>query len=203
MQEGLRKVWIVSARQLISRSENSSKSKNLSRNFLPFRVNQSGVMPIIFASSILILPVQISQFIGSEKVKEMLLLISPVSPNQTLYLSIYFCCIIIFNLFYGSVILNPSDISQNLKKMASTVVGVRPGLETENFLKKTIQALNLVGSVFLILISVIPIIAQSITKLSLLNGLASTSLIIIVGTSVEIIKQVRTYEISQSYEEMS
>jgi len=197
MQESKRKISIVSPRQLIS----SNQSEN--KNFLPFRLNQSGVMPIIFASSISILPTQISQFVSNENIKSFLLLFSPLGGSQFIYLSTYLVFIVVFNLFYGSVILNASDISQNLKKMASTIPNVRPGIETEAYLKKTIKSLNFIGSIFLILISFIPTAVQNITKMTLFNGLASTSLIILVGTSVEIIKQIRTYDISQSYKDMS
>ena len=197
MQEGTRKIPIVSARQLMF-----STKENRNRSFLPFRLNQSGVMPIIFASTFLILPVQISQFVSNTNIKSFLLMFSPTGSSQTLYLTLYFSSIFFFNSFYTSVILNPVDVSQNLKKMASSIPGVRPGEETENFLKKTIKNLTLLGSTFLILISAIPIVVQSITQITVLNSLASTSLIILVGTSIEVIKQIRTYEISKSYKEM-
>nr|BCG67736.1 SecY-type transporter protein [Haptophyceae sp. NIES-3900] len=195
IQSGTRRISLVSARQLMYQEDKS-------RNFLPFRVNQSGIMPIIFASTFLIIPTQASQYVSNEQIKNFLLLFSPTSPNQGLYLSIYFSAIFIFNTFYTSIILNPSDVSKNLKKMASTIKNVRPGQETEKFLQMTIENLTILGSIFLITISIIPTVVQNLTKVSLLNSIASTSLIILVGTSIEVIKQIRTFEISKSYKEM-
>ena len=94
MQEGTRKIPIVSARQLMF-----STKENRNRSFLPFRLNQSGVMPIIFASTFLILPVQISQFVSNTNIKSFLLMFSPTGSSQTLYLTLYFSSIFFFNSF--------------------------------------------------------------------------------------------------------
>ena len=111
VQEGTRRIPIVSARQL---GKGQSQNKT---SYLPLRLNQGGVMPIIFASAILVLPAYLQQIVSNEVVKNILLQLSPAGSNKYIYTIFYFSLILFFSYFYSSLVINPSDISQNLKKM--------------------------------------------------------------------------------------
>lgn len=199
VQEATRRIPIVSARQLEFPDENINGD---GKNYLPLRINPSGVMPVIFASSILVLPLQLVQTVNNAKIQELVLLISPTQSNKVLYLIPYFLLVLFFSYFYTSLILNPEDVSQNLNKMASSIPGVRPGYETKEYLERVIKNLTVLGSIFLTLISVVPNVVQAITGISTFGGLANTSLLILVGVGMDITRQVRAYQISANYKDM-
>ena len=127
-------------------------------------------------------------------------LFSPAGPNQNIYLLFYFLLILFFSYFYASLVLNPTDVSQNLKKMESSIPGVRPGKATTDYLQKTLNRLTFLGALFLALIAVIPSIIENITNISTFKGLGATSLLILVGVAIDTSKQVQTYLISKNYE---
>jgi preprotein translocase subunit SecY len=194
VQEGTRRIPIISAKQL---GQGQSQAK---ASYLPLRLNQGGVMPIIFASSILVLPSFLSQRTTNVIILNFLSLFSPAGPNQNIYLLFYFLLILFFSYFYASLVLNPTDVSQNLKKMESSIPGVRPGKATTDYLQKTLNRLTFLGALFLALIAVIPSIIENITNISTFKGLGATSLLILVGVAIDTSKQVQTYLISKNYE---
>jgi len=194
VQEGTRRIPIVSARQL---SKGQSQNKT---SYLPLRLNQGGVMPIIFASAFLVLPGYISQITTNRQILSLVLSLSPNGGNKTIYLLFYFSLILFFSYFYASLILNPSDISKNLKKMESSIPGVRPGKATTDYLQKTLNRLTFLGALFLAFIAVIPSIIENITEISTFKGLGATSLLILVGVAIDTAKQIQTYLISKNYE---
>nr|BDA99197.1 preprotein translocase subunit SecY [Hemiselmis andersenii] len=194
VQEGTRRIPIVSAKQL---GQGQSQTK---ASYLPLRLNQGGVMPIIFASSILVLPSFLSQRTANPIILSFLSLFSPAGPNKNIYLLFYFLLILFFSYFYASLVLNPNDVSQNLKKMESSIPGVRPGKATTDYLQKTLNRLTFLGALFLALIAVIPSIIENITSISTFKGLGATSLLILVGVAIDTSKQVQTYLISKNYE---
>ena len=194
IQEGTRRIPIVSAKQL---GQGQSQTK---ASYLPLRLNQGGVMPIIFASSILVLPSFLSQKTTNTIILSVLSLFSPASPNQNVYLLFYFLLILFFSYFYASLVLNPNDVSQNLKKMESSIPGIRPGKATTDYLQKTLNRLTFLGALFLALIAVIPSIIENITSISTFKGFGATSLLILVGVAIDTSKQVQTYLISKNYE---
>lgn len=194
VQEGTRRIPIVSARQL------GQKQKQTKTSYLPLRLNQGGVMPIIFASAILVLPSYLTQLTSNEALLNILALFSPMSPNKNVYLMFYFCLILFFSYFYASLVLNPNDVSQNLKKMESSISGVRPGKATTDYLQKTLNRLTFLGALFLALIAIIPSVIENMTHISTFKGLGATSLLILVGVAIDTSKQVQTYLISKNYE---
>jgi len=194
VQEGTRRIPIVSARQL---GKGQSQNKT---SYLPLRLNQGGVMPIIFASAFLVLPGYISQITTNKQILSLLASLSPNGGNKTIYLLFYFSLILFFSYFYASLILNPSDISKNLKKMESSIPGIRPGKATTDYLQKTLNRLTFLGALFLAFIAVIPSIIESITEISTFKGLGATSLLILVGVAIDTSKQIQTYLISKNYE---
>ena len=194
VQEGTRRIPIISARQL---GKGQAQNKT---SYLPLRLNQGGVMPIIFASAVLVLPSYLQQIINNEIIKNLLLLLSPTSNNKYIYTIFYFSLILFFSYFYSSLVINPNDISQNLKKMESSIPGIRPGKATVSYLQKTLNRLTFLGALFLAFIAIIPTIIESITQISTFKGLGATSLLILVGVAIDTAKQIQTYLISKNYE---
>jgi preprotein translocase subunit SecY len=194
VQEGTRRIPIISARQL---GKGQSQNKT---SYLPLRLNQGGVMPIIFASAVLVLPSYISQLTDNRIILNILSLLSPNGGNKTIYLLFYFLLILFFSYFYASLVINPTDVAKNLKKMESSIPGVRPGKATIDYLQKTLNRLTFLGALFLAFIAVIPSIIENITNISTFKGLGATSLLILVGVAIDTSKQVQTYLISKNYE---
>ena len=194
IQEGTRRIPIISARQL-GKGQIQNKT-----SYLPLRLNQGGVMPIIFASAFLVLPAYISQITTNPIIINIATLLSPSSTNKSIYLLFYFLLILFFSYFYASLILNPSDVSKNLKKMESSIPGIRPGKATTDYLQKTLNRLTFLGALFLAFIALVPSLIESVTNISTFKGLGATSLLILVGVAIDTSKQVQTYLISKNYE---
>ncbi len=194
IQEGTRRIPIISARQL-GKGQIQNKT-----SYLPLRLNQGGVMPIIFASAFLVLPAYVSQITTNPIILSIATLLSPSSANKGIYLLFYFLLILFFSYFYASLILNPSDVSKNLKKMESSIPGIRPGKATTDYLQKTLNRLTFLGALFLAFIALVPNLIESITNISTFKGLGATSLLILVGVAIDTSKQVQTYLISKNYE---
>lgn len=194
VQEGARRIPIISAKQL---SQGQTQTKT---SYLPLKLNQGGVMPIIFSSALLVLPSYLSQLTTNDNIRNLLSLFSPSGSNKNIYLLFYFALILFFSYFYTSLVLNPNDVAQNLKKMESSIPGVRPGKATTDYLQKTLNRLTFLGALFLALIAVIPSLIESLTNISTFKGLGATSLLILVGVAIDTSKQVQTYLISKNYE---
>ena len=194
IQEGTRRIPVISARQL-GKGQLQNKT-----SYLPLRLNQGGVMPIIFASAFLVLPAYVSQITTNPIILNIATLLSPSSTNKSIYLLFYFLLILFFSYFYASLILNPSDVSKNLKKMESSIPGIRPGKATTDYLQKTLNRLTFLGALFLAFIALVPSLIEIMTNISTFKGLGATSLLILVGVAIDTSKQVQTYLISKNYE---
>lgn len=191
IQESTRKINIVSARQLSKINELNPQS------YIPLKLNQGGVMPIIFASAAMALPTYLYNRFKESNIRAVLKLFIPTS---FLYLPVYCLLIIIFSYFYSSLILNPQDIAKNLKKMGASIPNIRPGIDTEKYLQKILYKLTLLGAIFLFLIALVPSIISDITHINTLRGLGATSLLILVGVAIDTAKQIQTYIISKQYD---
>ena len=194
IQEGTRRIPIISARQL-GKGQLENKT-----SYLPLRLNQGGVMPIIFASAFLVLPAYVTQLTTNSIILNVASLLSPSGENKIIYLLFYFLLILFFSYFYASLILNPSDVSKNLKKMESSIPGIRPGKATTDYLQKTLNRLTFLGALFLAFIAVVPSLIENVTNIATFKGLGATSLLILVGVAIDTSKQVQTYLISRNYE---
>jgi len=195
VQEGTRRIPIISARRQVGRKLYREQS-----SYLPLKLNQGGVMPIIFASSVLILPSFIGQtFANNELVTTVT---NFLASNTWGYVFLYLVLILGFSYFYSSLIVNPVDMSQNLKKMGSSVPGIRPGSATSTYLTKVLNRLTLLGAIFLGTVAIIPTAVERATGVATFSGIGATSLLILVGVAIETSKQIQTYVISQKYEGM-
>jgi len=193
IQEGKRKIAIISAKQLGKIDELNPHS------YIPLKINQGGVMPIVFASAAITIPSYLYKTnlnINISKIIQLFL------PNQILYLPLYLILIITFSYLYTSIILNPDDIAKNLKKMGASIPNIRPGNETIKYLQKIISRLTLIGSISLFIIALFPITIYYFIKINTLKGLGATSLLILVGVAIDTAKQIQTYIISQQYDNM-
>jgi preprotein translocase subunit SecY len=110
---------------------------------------------------------------------------------------------VFFSYFYTSLIMNPVDISQNLKKMGSSIPGIRPGKATSDYLQRVLNRLTLLGAIFLGCVAIVPTAVESATQVRTFQGFGATSLLILVGVAIETAKQVQTAVISQRYERMA
>ena len=213
VQEGMRKIPIVSARRQVGKRLYRERT-----SYLPLRVNQGGVLPIIFASTLLILPSSLAQFTqgGGDPeqqtggvmgaLNEILIQIStylnPSGPAPWIYISVYLVLILFFSYFYAALVVNPVDMSQNLKKMGASIPGIRPGKATSDYLQKVINRLTLLGAIFLGIVATVPTAVETATGVTTFQGLGATSLLILVGVAIDTAKQIQSRVISQRYEGM-
>lgn len=197
VQEGTRRIPIISAKRQVGRRMYAEKS-----SYLPLRLNQGGVMPIIFATAVLFLPLQLANSTNNEFLIKLVGYLSPNSSMPWAYYLFYLTTILFFSYFYASLVVNPVDMSQNLKRMGATIPGVRPGRATSEYISRIINRLTFLGAVFLGLVAIVPTIVEGATRVTTFQGLGATSLLILVGVAIDTAKQVQTYVISQRYEGM-
>lgn len=169
---------------------------------LPLRVNQAGVIPIIFAISFLLFPGLIANFFSQARtpqIAQAAVAVNNFIQNQTYYGIIYFILVVAFTYFYTAIVFNPEEIAENIQKQGGFVPGLRPGRQTAEFLYKVLNRITLAGAIFLGLIAVLPYIIQSFTQTKALT-LGGTSLLIVVAVVIEILKQVQSQMVMRDYE---
>ena len=187
LQQGIRKVQLISSKQL-----NQSSLQTAVNNYLPLRFNQAGVMPIILTTAILVIP----NYIVNLGVFQWL---NFLTQFKFIYWLGYFGLILAFSSFYSSIVLNPKDISDQLQKMAVTIPGVRPGLQTTFYLKQVIKRITLIGATMLATLTVIPNFIESTLNITGLNGLSTTSLLILAGVVLDLIREIDNIYYSNVY----
>ncbi|MDJ0576240.1 MAG: preprotein translocase subunit SecY [Xenococcaceae cyanobacterium MO_234.B1] len=201
VQEGTRRIPIISARRQVGRRLYRERT-----SYLPLRLNQGGVMPIIFASAVLILPSSLAGFVGGDGTVGNIVsqVAVALQPGSGPYVAVNLVLIVFFSYFYASLIVNPIDMSQNLKKMGSSIPGIRPGKNTSAYLEKVINRLTFLGAIFLGIVVTVPIAVEGAIPVgtTVFRGLGATSLLILVGVAIDTAKQIQTYVISQRYEGM-
>ncbi len=185
--EGQRNIPISHARQIRGNSSGGGAS-----NHLPLRVNQGGVIPIIFAISVMLFPPMAAQFLVRASTPWVASFAENVIiwfNNSMVYGITYFIMVVAFTYFYSAVVFHPDEIAENLQKQGAFIPGIRPGNSTSEYLQKVVNRINLTGSLFLGLIAVLPLIVESFTGFNALI-IGGTSLLIIVSVVIEIVKQV-------------
>ncbi len=195
VQEGTRRIPIVYAKRQVGRKLYREQS-----SYLPLRLNQGGVMPIIFASSVLILPSFLAQVSGVPLLDR--IAGQYLAPNSWGYVALYLVLIVAFSFFYSSLVIDPVDLAQNLKKGGASIPGIRPGTATSKYISAILNRLTFLGAVFLGVVAVIPSAVERATGVTTFSGIGATSLLILVGVAIETSKQIQTYVISQRYEGM-
>ncbi|MEK7092341.1 MAG: SecY family transport protein, partial [Patescibacteria group bacterium] len=165
-------------------------------------VNQAGVIPIIFAVSLVLIPGVVGTFLSNYpniQVKHFADALVNFSRNVPLYSGVYFFLVVVFTYFYTSVIFNPTKVSDEIKKYGGFVPGIRPGKATADYLSFIVNRITLVGAIFLGSIAVMPFILQEITKISVL-AVGGTGLLIVVSVVLETTKQLESQLVMRSYE---
>jgi preprotein translocase subunit SecY len=170
--------------------------------YLPLRVNQSGVIPIIFAMSILLFPQMIFKFIAqmatNETIKSVAISLNTFVSNYWVYGISYFLLVFLFTYFYTAVTFDPDAISKNLQQNGAFIPGVRPGQSTSEYIAKVLTRITLVGAVFLGMIAVLPLIIKSITGITSI-AVGGTALLIVVSVVIDLIKKIEAQITMREY----
>lgn len=198
LQEGVRIIPLISSKQLNQPKRSVSVLPELENYYLPLRFNQAGVMPIILTTAVLVIP----NYISNLGLLPIITLPAFVKSSKFIYWIIYFILIILFSLFYSKIVLNPKDISTELQKMAVSIPGIRPGVETTFYLRQVMQRVTYLGAIVLSILATLPNIIQIILPNSNFTGLGTTSLLILVGVVLDISREVRSIILSNIYNKM-
>nr|YP_009029519.1 SecY-type transporter protein [Lithodesmium undulatum]AGH29050.1 SecY-type transporter protein [Lithodesmium undulatum]UYC30466.1 SecY-type transporter protein [Lithodesmium undulatum] len=196
LQEGARIVPLISSKQLSQLPPAFSISPE--NNYIPLRFNQAGVMPIILTTAVLVIP----NYITNLGLLPIVTLPVFIKSSQFIYWISYFVLILSFSLFYSNIVLNPKDISDELQKMAVSIPGIRPGIETTFYLKQVMKRVTLLGALMLALLATLPNIIEAILHVSSFNGLGTTSLLILVGVILDISREMRSILLSNIYNDV-
>lgn len=175
------------------------------RTYLPLRVNQAGVIPIIFAVSLVLFPRMIGQVLmqmNNETLASFGTTLTSLFSNQWVYGITYFSLVVMFTYFYTSVVFDPEKISENLQRQGGYVEGMRPGHETAEYLGKIVNRITLTGALFLGFIAVMPIIVQGFLTNSAMFTIGGASILIIVSVVIEMVKQIDAQLVMRDYEQI-
>lgn len=194
MNDAERRIPIMYAKRMVGRKMYGGQN-----SYLPVKVGLSGVMPIIFASSILSIPQTILMFLDENNLSDFWKgFFNLFSPTNWLYIALYFLMIIGFGYFYVTIQYNPVEMSNNLRQNNGTIPGIRPGKPTTEFIARIISRITLIGSLFLAFIAIVPLL---FSKLSGMTGLmlGGTSVIILVGVALETMRQLESQLMMRHY----
>jgi len=191
VDQGTRRIPLQSPKRVVGR-----KVMGGSNSFLPFKVNTAGVMPVIFASAILFVPMQIATWMPNWAPAQSLG--AAFLPGHWVYSLTFALMIIFFAYFYTAIIYNPKDIAENLKKSGGFIPGVRPGRKTAEFIDQILTRVVLPGAIFLALISVVPLHLKDALNMTFYIG--GTSVLIAVGVSLDTLRQLQTHLQNQHYD---
>ena len=196
VNEGQRRIPITYAKQQVGRRMSRGGT-----TYLPLKVNMAGVIPIIFASSLLIFPVVLGQlFAGGDPDSILGRLAAFFSPGNAPYLILYALLIVMFTYFYTAVQFNPIEHADNLKKTGGYVPGIRPGQPTAVYLNNVLTRITLFGAVFLAIVAVFPYLITGIMNLPQSIFLGGTSMLIVVGVSLDTVRQLESQLMMRNYE---
>ena len=195
LQEGVRIIPLISSKQL---NQSSLQDSVTSNNYIPLRFNQAGVMPIILTTAILVVP----NYINNLGLLPQINLPINFESLKFVYWIVYFLLILVFSSFYSTIVLNPKDISDQLQKMAVTIPGIRPGIQTTFYLKQLMKRITLVGAIMLATLATVPNFLESTLNMTSLNGLSTSSLLILAGVVLDLVREVKNIYYSNIYNSM-
>jgi preprotein translocase subunit SecY len=195
---GQRRIPVQFAKRVVGRRMYGGQN-----TYIPLKVNQSGIVPIIFASSVLLLPVLFTNILGSAEgwrgsittfVNDYL-----VNSQNLLYISLFFLLIIAFAYFYNSIAFDPIRQADQLRKQGGFIPGIRPGPQTESFLAKTVNRITLPGAMFVAFIAILPYIVLWVGNVQTFP-FAGTTVLIAVGVALELMRQIDSQLMQRNYE---
>ncbi len=182
--------------QIPQRTMARGRQRESAKNFIPLRMNAANVMPIIFAQTVIVVPGTIAQFFTN--VPLMQRMSEALQPGTWLYYVLSAVLVVFFTYFYTSIIFNPIDISENLKKQGGFIPGVKPGAKTAEYIDRVMSRITLPGAVFLTLIMLLPMWIGQIINVPFLFG--GTSLLIVVGVGLDTIQQLQQHLLLRKYD---
>ena len=194
-------VWMTNAERRVpvqyAKRVQGRKQYGGQNSHIPFKVNMSGVMPVIFASSILMLPTMILSFIDVTKEKTIIKILALFSSQGAFYAILYFALIIGFAYFYATIQYNPVEIANNIRKNGGSVPGIRPGKPTSDFFQKILSRITLLGALFLSVIAILPIIVGNVGGINI--SLGGTSVLILVGVALDTVQNLESQMMMRHY----
>jgi preprotein translocase subunit SecY len=190
MERGQRRIPVQYAKRVVGRKMYGGQSSHL-----PLKINTAGVIPPIFASSILIFPATIAQFVRHPWAQTMA---GYLAPGQWLHDVLYVGFIIFFCYFYTAVVFNPVDVSENMKKFGGYIPGIRPGQKTAEFIDRVLSRITLGGAIYISIVALLPTLL--IRQFNVPFYFGGTALLIVVGVAMDTIAQVETHMITRNYE---
>lgn len=194
IQEATRKIPVQYAKRVVGRKMYGGQSSHI-----PMKVNQSGVIPVIFASSLLAFPQTIAMFMGADAQNFVQIYLSPMqSPGVWIYRTLEILLIVFFSYFYTTVSFNTEDIANNMKNNGGFIPGIRPGKPTIDYLNRILSRLTLAGALFLSVIVMISAIVMFFMKIQI--TLVGTSLLIVVGVALELKRQLESNLVMRTYQ---
>lgn len=191
IHEGQRRIPVHYSKRVVGRRVYGGQTTHI-----PMRVNMAGVIPVIFAASILALPPTLAAFIPADWAQRLAASFSFASPLYTL---VYALLIIFFTYFYTAIQFNPADVADNLRKHGGYIPGIRPGRPTAEYLDRVLIRITLAGAIFLAAISVMPVFFSELTNIPNLY-FGGTALLIVVGVALDTMKQIESHLIMRQYE---
>ena len=195
-------IWITIAerRIAIQYANHSVSAKGSKSSYLPIKINSAGVMPVIFASIILTIPVTVAGLIGKQSavnfINKYIVYTTPTG------FVLYIVFIMLFGYFWTFLQMNPEELAKDLNKRGGYIPGIRPGSETVEYVSKSLSKLTLVGSLFLVILASIPIIFSKVSGLSSKITIGGTGILIVVGVAIETYKQIESGLVSRNYGRM-
>jgi preprotein translocase subunit SecY len=181
--------------QIPQRTMARGRMREASRSFIPLRINSSGVMPIVFAQSVIVVPGAIAQFMGNARMRDFA---DYLAPGASLYYVLSAILILFFTYFYTSIIFNPVDLAENLKKQGGFIPGVKPGARTAEYIDDVVSKITLPGALFLTAVALLPIWISGLLGVQFNFG--GTSLLIVVGVALDTIQQMNQHLLLRKYD---
>jgi preprotein translocase subunit SecY len=192
MTQATRKIPVQYAKRIVGRRMYGGANTHI-----PLRVNSAGVIPIIFASSVMILPATVAGFVPASS--PLAALGQWFDPLSFVYNVVYGVIIIFFTYFYTAVVLNPNDLAENMRKYGGFVPGIRPGRKTAEYIDRVLSRITLPGAIFLALIAVLPDVVIAAFRVPFL-GFGGTSILIVVGVALDTLQQIESHLLMRHYE---
>ncbi len=190
VQQGERRIPVQYSKRVVGRRMYGGRATHI-----PMKVNQAGVIPVIFASSVLAFPVTIAQILPYDWAQR---LAEALRPEGAIYLTSFALMIIFFTYFYTAITFNPQEVADNIRKYGGFIPGIRPGRSTASFMDRILTRITLAGAIFLALVAILPNFMFPLTRINIEFG--GTSLLIVTGVALETMKQIESHLLMRHYE---
>jgi len=191
LQEGQRKIPVQYAKRVVGNRIYGGQS-----TYIPLRVNTAGVIPIIFASSVLLFPYTVARFFPGAAAEAVQRAFSPGSP---IYVVLYVVLIVFFAYFYTAVVFNPAELAENMKKYGGFVLGIRPGKPTADYIEKVMARITLGGALALAVVALVPTVMSGLLNVNTFY-FGGTSVLIVVGVALDTVHQLEGQLLMRHYE---